>query len=59
VHGWHDEEELVLHCLRHGVLVHPGYFYGYERGAHIMLSCLTATPQLEAGLDRLIHALKA
>ncbi len=59
VHGWHDEEELVLHCLRHGVLVHPGYFYGYERGAHIMLSCLTATPQLEAGLDRLIRALKA
>lgn len=59
VHGWHDEEELVLHCLRHGVLVHPGYFYGYERGAHLMLSCLTARPQLEAGLERLITALQA
>jgi len=60
VHGWDDEEELVLHCLRHGVLVHPGYFYGYERGgAHLMLSCLTATPQLEAGLERLVRALQA
>lgn len=60
VHSWDDEEELVLHCLRHGVLVHPGYFYGYERGGtHLMLSCLTATPQLEAGLDRLVTALQA
>jgi aspartate/methionine/tyrosine aminotransferase len=55
--GCNDEEELVLHCLRHGVLVHPGYFYGYERGAHLMLSCLTATEQLAEGLDRLIAAL--
>jgi alanine-synthesizing transaminase len=55
--GWDDEEELVLHCLRHGVLVHPGYFYSYERGAHIMLSCLTETRQLEQGLMRLIAAL--
>lgn len=59
VYGWHDEEELVLHLLRNGVLMHPGYFYGYERGAHLMLSCLTSTPQLKAGLDRLIHALQA
>ncbi|HEX6287751.1 MAG TPA: pyridoxal phosphate-dependent aminotransferase [Herpetosiphonaceae bacterium] len=57
--GWDDEEELVLHCLRHGVLVHPGYFYGYERGAHIMLSCLTETQQLARGLDVLLAALKA
>lgn len=57
--GWDDEEELVLHCLRQGVLVHPGYFYGYERGAHIMISCLTETQQLLAGLDRLLSALEA
>lgn len=57
--GWNDEEELSLHCLQHGVLVHPGYFYGYERGAHIMLSCLTRTEQLEQGLDRLIAALES
>ncbi|PLS77254.1 MAG: pyridoxal phosphate-dependent aminotransferase [Chloroflexi bacterium] len=57
VAGWDDEEALVLHCLQHGVLVHPGYFYGYERGAHLMLSCLTAPEQLTPGLDRLIAAL--
>jgi aspartate/methionine/tyrosine aminotransferase len=57
VHACDDEEELVLHCLRHGVLVHPGYFYGYEHGAHIMISCLTERQQLEAGLQRLITAL--
>lgn len=56
--GWDDEEELVLHCLRHGVLVHPGYFYGYEHGAHLMLSCLTEPAQLAAGLDRLVAALQ-
>ncbi len=52
-----DEDELVLHCLNHGVLVHPGYFFGYERGAHIMISCLTRTAQLEEGLARLTAAL--
>ena len=56
--GWDDEEELVLHCLRHGVLVHPGYFYGYEHGAHLMLSCLTERVQLAVGLDRLLAALE-
>lgn len=55
--GWDDEEALVLHCLQHGVLVHPGYFYGYERGAHLMISCLTAPDQLAQGLDRLVAAL--
>lgn len=57
--GWDDEEELVLHCLHQGVLVHPGYFYGYERGAHLMISCLTEPDQLRVGLDRLVAALEA
>ncbi|MCL4506112.1 MAG: pyridoxal phosphate-dependent aminotransferase [Chloroflexi bacterium] len=58
--GWAgDEESLALHLLEHGVLVHPGYFYGYERGTHIMISCLTEQTQLRAGLARLIAALDA
>jgi aspartate/methionine/tyrosine aminotransferase len=57
VHGWSDEDELVLHLLRHGVLVHPGYFYGYEVGTHIMLSCLTEPRAFELGLERLLAAL--
>lgn len=59
VWGWRDEEELVLHLLDHGVLVHPGYFYGYERGEHIMISCLTAHERLREGLERLLAGVEA
>jgi alanine-synthesizing transaminase len=59
VWGWDDEEELVLHLLDQGVLVHPGYFYGYERGVHVVLSCLTEPAQLSEGLERLIGGLEA
>lgn len=55
--GWHDEEALVLHLLEHGVLVHPGYFFGYETGTRIVISCLTEPQQLRAGIERLIAAL--
>jgi aspartate/methionine/tyrosine aminotransferase len=55
--GWNDEEALTLYLLKHGVLVHPGYFYGYEQGAHIVISCLVEPMQLRAGIDRLITAL--
>jgi alanine-synthesizing transaminase len=60
VRQWQDEDALVLYLLEQGgVLVHPGYFYGYEgHGAHIMLSCLTRPEKLEDGLDRLIKALE-
>ena len=58
IDGWDDEEELVLYLLQHGVLVHPGYFYGYEAGIHIMISCLTETALLARGLDRLVAALR-
>jgi aspartate/methionine/tyrosine aminotransferase len=54
VEGWADEEELVLHLLQHDVLVHPGYFYGYEQGTRIMLSCLTRPDDLAEGLQRLV-----
>lgn len=51
VTGWQgNEEELVLHLLDAGVLAHPGFFYGYERGVHLMLSCLTEPARLQAGL---------
>jgi alanine-synthesizing transaminase len=59
VSGWHDEEELVLHLLDHGVLVHPGYFYGYERGEHIMISCLTVHERLREGLEQLLAGVEA
>jgi aspartate/methionine/tyrosine aminotransferase len=58
--GWHgDEEDLIVALLDHGVLVHPGFFYGYEHGNHLMISCLTEPERLAAGLDRLINGLTA
>jgi aspartate/methionine/tyrosine aminotransferase len=57
VQGWDSEDDLVLHLLDKGVLVHPGYFYGYERGVHIMISALTEQEKLKAGLRILIDTL--
>jgi aspartate/methionine/tyrosine aminotransferase len=56
--GWSDEEALVLHLLERGVLVHPGYFYGYENGTHLMISCLTEPSQLAEGVQRLVAAVE-
>jgi alanine-synthesizing transaminase len=53
VPGCDDEEELVIRLLDYGVLVHPGFFYSYERSAHLMLSCLTEPERLAKGLERL------
>jgi alanine-synthesizing transaminase len=58
VRGWSDEDELVLHLLEHGVLVHPGYFYGYECGTHLMISCLTEPASFARGIERLIRAVE-
>ncbi|PDV97700.1 pyridoxal phosphate-dependent aminotransferase [Candidatus Chloroploca asiatica] len=57
VHGWEDEDALVLHLLAHGVLVHPGYFYGEAAGTHLLISALTEPTQFADGLTRLMQAL--
>lgn len=57
VRGWEDEEALVLHLLHHGVLAHPGFFYGSPSGAHLMISCLTEPATLREGVQRLVSAL--
>ncbi len=57
--GWDDEEALALFLLERGVLTHPGYFYGNEAGARVMISCLTEPTRLRAGLEVLARALAA
>jgi alanine-synthesizing transaminase len=49
----------VLHLLNHGVLAHPGYFYGYERGTHLMIACLTEPARFAEGIDRIVMAIDA
>ncbi len=53
-----DEEELVLKLLERGVYVHPGYFYGAEEGAHIMISCITQRETLLEGVRRIAAFLR-
>jgi aspartate/methionine/tyrosine aminotransferase len=53
-----DEEDVVLHLLRHGVFVHPGYFFGATLKSYLVISCLVAMPQLQQGVERLITALR-
>jgi aspartate/methionine/tyrosine aminotransferase len=50
-----DEEELALALAeRHGVIVHPGYFFDFDRGAHAVVSLLVPGERLERGLGALV-----
>lgn len=53
-----DEEAVVLQLLDAGVFVHPGFFFGYDQGCFVVLSCLVAEPQLSLGVQRLIAGLR-
>lgn len=49
------EEALVLHLLRDAhVVVHPGYFFDFPHGAHIVLSLLTPPDQFAASLTKVL-----
>jgi alanine-synthesizing transaminase len=37
-----SEEDLALSLLREGVLVHPGYFFDFPRGSHLVVSLLSS-----------------
>ncbi|HEX4383797.1 MAG TPA: pyridoxal phosphate-dependent aminotransferase [Myxococcales bacterium] len=44
------EEDLALELLEAGVLVHPGYFFDFPSGAHLVISLLVAPSDLARGL---------
>lgn len=48
------ETAIVRKMLELGFLVHPGYFYDMERGEAIVVSLVTATCDLEAGMRALV-----
>jgi aspartate/methionine/tyrosine aminotransferase len=51
-----SEEDLVLSLLEgDGVLTHPGYFFDFQRGAHIVVSLLPAPGPFREGIARLIR----
>jgi aspartate/methionine/tyrosine aminotransferase len=49
-----DEEELTAALAeQHGVIVYPGYFFDFDRGAHAVVSLLVPPERLERGLAAL------
>lgn len=64
--GWHavlripatpTEDEVCLRLLEAGVFVHPGYFYDFQSGAHLVVSLLVRTEQFREGALRIASVL--
>lgn len=50
-----SEEQLILELLRDSdVLIHPGYFFDFEREAYLVLSLIQRTEILEDGLKQIL-----
>lgn len=53
-----DDEALALAILeREAVLLHPGYFFDFPRGAHLVLSLLTSPSLIRSALPRALEVL--
>ncbi len=53
-----SDEEFALQLLtRHGVVVHPGYFFDFDREGFLVVSLLTAPEQFAEGVRRLAQTI--
>ena len=51
-----SEEDLVLSLLVHdGVLTHPGYFFDFQGGAHLVVSLLSPRAVFREGIARILR----
>jgi len=56
----HGEEELVLRILHEGrAIVHPGYFFDFQQGAHLVFSLLPDPAIFAASIPRIIQQVAA
>lgn len=52
------DEDFVIHMMENtGIFVHPGYFYDYEKGLHVLISFLMEAGELEPLLERFVRAI--
>lgn len=52
-----SDEAFALRLIeRHGVVVHPGYFFDFETEGHVVVSLLTPPDIFENGVARLLEA---
>jgi aspartate/methionine/tyrosine aminotransferase len=50
-----SDEDLALDLIeRHGVVVHPGYFFDFEADGYLVVSLLTPVPTFREGVARLL-----
>lgn len=50
-----SDEEFALQCIeQHGVVVHPGYFFDFERDGYFVVSLLTEPEKLADGIARIV-----
>ena len=55
VPGYRSEEALVIELLTHDhVLVHPGYFFDFEREAYLVVSLLVPPDRFQQGIARVL-----
>ncbi len=53
------DEDLVISLLKkHGIFVHPGYYYDYDKGVYILISLLTQSSLLKNCLEKIIKEIK-
>lgn len=54
-----SEEDFVIELMEEtGVFVHPGYFFDYEEGSHVVISFLTQPEKIRSGIQALIEFLE-
>lgn len=53
------DEDLALRLLDAGVLVHPGYFFDFDRDGHLVVSLLTRPDVFAEGIRRLAGMIPA
>lgn len=49
------DEQTALELLEAGVLVHPGYFFDFDRDGYLVLSLLTPADTFAAGVARIVE----
>lgn len=49
-----DEDFVIQMMERTGIFLHPGYFYDYEKGLHVLISCLMEAAEFESLLSAFV-----
>ena len=52
-----DEERAITLVRETGVIVHPGYFFDFDRDGYLVVSLLVRPEELRAGASRMFHTM--